>query len=390
MRKVFFWSHLCAGLTAGAVILVMSVTGVLLTYERQITEWADGYRVAPLAPGTPRLGVEALTAKVREARDVWPFAITLRADPQAPAAFAMGREGSVFVNPWTGELLGEGSQRARAFFRGVTDWHRWLGADGSSRKLGKAVTGASNLIFLAIVLSGIVLWWPKGFSVRQLAPITLFQGGIAGKARDFNWHNVIGFWSALPLVLVVTSGVVISYPWANNLVQRLSGSEPPPRPAAGPAAPGARGGPSAADMSYAGLDAAWAKAEAQVAGWQSVTLRAPLSADAPWTFSIDTSAGARRPSTRSQLVLDRRTGAIVRYEPYADLPRGRKVTGWLRFLHTGEAFGLPGQTIAGLASLGAVMLAWTGVSLALRRFAAWRQRRARQSVAAATEGAATA
>ncbi len=53
MRRVFFWSHLCAGLTAGAVILVMSVTGVLLTYERQITEWADGYQIAPLAPPTP-------------------------------------------------------------------------------------------------------------------------------------------------------------------------------------------------------------------------------------------------------------------------------------------------------------------------------------------------
>ena len=44
MRRVLLLVHLCAGLTAGAVILVMSVTGVLLTYERQITEWADGYQ----------------------------------------------------------------------------------------------------------------------------------------------------------------------------------------------------------------------------------------------------------------------------------------------------------------------------------------------------------
>ena len=39
-----------------------------------------------------------------------------------------------------------------------------------------------------------------------------------------------------------------------------------------------------------------------------------------------------------------------------------EVVGWLRFIHTGEAFGLAGHAIAGLASFGAVMLAWTGIT----------------------------
>lgn len=67
----------------------------------------------------------------------------------------------------------------------------------------------------------------------------------------------------------------------------------------------------------------------------------------------------------------------MRFEPYASQPRGQKTRGWLRFVHTGEAFGAFGQTIAGLASAGAVMLVWTGLSLALRRFAACRRRRSR-------------
>lgn len=386
IRKVLFWMHLAAGVSAGLVILVMSATGVLLTYERQMTEWADGYRVAPPAPDAPRLGVEALVARVREARGASPSSITLRADPAAPAAFALGREGTLFVDPYTGAPLGEGSKRARAFFHSVTDWHRWLGAQGDARPVGKGVTGASNLLFLFIVLSGIVLWWPRGASAKHIAPITLFQRGLRGKARDFNWHNVFGFWSALPLAFVVASAVVISYPWANDLAQRLAGSEPPPR-AASPRGPA---GPPPAEPSLEGLDRAWATAEAEVAGWQSLTLRVPASSDAPWSFSIDTSTGARRPSTRSQLVVDRRTGEVVRHELYAGQPPGRKVVGWLRFIHTGEAFGLVGQTIAGLASLGGVMLTWTGVALALRRFAAWRQRRARAREAAAPEGATTA
>jgi len=42
----------------------------------------------------------------------------------------------------------------------------------------------------------------------------------------------------------------------------------------------------------------------------------------------------------------------------------------LRFGHTGEVFGLAGQTVAGLASLGALVLGYTGLSLAIRRLRA--------------------
>lgn len=373
MRKALFWLHLCAGAAAGAVILVMSATGVLLTYERQITEWADGHRIVPPAPGAARLGVEALAARVFEARGAGASSLTLRTDPEAPAAFAFGRESTLFVDPYTGAVLGEGSKRARAFFRSVTDWHRWLGATGERRGAARAVTGAANLCFLFIVLSGIYLWWPSRLTARHLRPITLFKGGLRGKARDFNWHNVFGFWSALPLVFVVASGVVISYPWANALVQRLAGSAPD----RGGARPGGPRGEAPLDpASLSGLDEAWARAEAEVPGWRSLTVRVKAAPGAPWVFSIDTSAGARRPDTRTQLTVDGETGSNLEREGYEAMPAGRRAIGWLRFIHTGEAFGVAGQTVAGIASLGGVMLAWTGVALALRRFAAWRRRRA--------------
>jgi hypothetical protein len=51
---------------------------------------------------------------------------------------------------------------------------------------------------------------------------------------------------------------------------------------------------------------------------------------------------------------------------------------WLRFVRTGEYYGVWGQTIAGIASAGALILLWTGFALAIRRFIAWigRQRKA--------------
>ena len=68
LRRVIFWCHLVAGVCAGVVILIMSVTGVLLAYERQVTRWADtrGYVVARPGTDAPRLPLETLLAKVRE------------------------------------------------------------------------------------------------------------------------------------------------------------------------------------------------------------------------------------------------------------------------------------------------------------------------------------
>jgi uncharacterized iron-regulated membrane protein len=227
-RKILFWLHLSAGMLVGTVVLIMSVTGVLLTYERQTTAWVDRrYSAARPSFGAKRLPVETLVAKAREWRSAAPVTLSLRSEPEAPAAFSFGRESIVYINPYTGEILGEGSRGVRVFFRTVTDWHRWLGAQGENRTIARAITGARNLGFLFLVATGFCLWWPKQWAWRQLRNVTWFRRGLPGKARDFNWHNVIGFWSAVPLFVVVLSATVISYPWASNLVYRLVGEEPP-------------------------------------------------------------------------------------------------------------------------------------------------------------------
>jgi sulfite reductase (NADPH) flavoprotein alpha-component len=73
------------------------------------------------------------------------------------------------------------------------------------------------------------------------------------------------------------------------------------------------------------------------------------------------------------LTLNRATGNVVKWEPYSDNSTGRKLRSWFRGLHTGEALGFFGQTIAGLASLGGCFLVWTGFAMAWRRFRYWRR-----------------
>lgn len=397
-RKAVFWCHLAAGVFAGLVILIMSVTGVLLTYEKQIIAWADtrNYQVAPPAPGASRLSVETLLARAAEALPGTTITnVTLRAEASEPVAIALtnnpaagqGAARTVFVNPYTGAVMGEAPKGVRSFFRVVTDWHRWLGAGGENRAVGKAITGACNLAFLFIVVSGSYLWWPRTLTWPQFKNILWFKRGLPGKARDFNWHNVIGFWSALPLFIVVLSATVISYPWASNLVYRLVG-ENPPAPAAPPTqrpAPNNNGQPTGGAQAAPGtnapvnLDRLFARAEQQMPGWRAISLRLPGAADKQATFTLDAGYGGQ-PQKRATLTFDRTSGEVVRWEPFASFSTGRRLRTILRFAHTGEVAGIIGQTVAGLVSLGGAFLVWTGLALTLRRLRAWRARRARAEV----------
>jgi len=393
-RKTLFWLHLCTGVTAASVVLIMSVTGVLLMYQKQITAWADrAYRVAMPASGTTRLSLETLLFKARQSQSATPETVTWRADSTAPVALGFGRETVLYFNPYTGEMLGAGTKGIRAFFRVVTGWHRWLGTDGGTRAIARAVTGACNLGFLFLVVSGFFIWWPKQWTWPQLRNVTWFRRGLPAKARDFNWHNAIGFWSAIPLFVVVLSATVISYPWASNLVYRLVGEEPPGQNPPSPRRSGVlqsrqvagAGGlkwaemdgqtaePSS-DLNLNSIDSLWIWADQSLPGWQSLSVRVPRSMSAPLVFTIDQGNGGQ-PQMRAQLTLDRTTGAVLQWEPFSSLTAGRRVRTILRFAHTGEVAGIVGQTIAGIVSAGAAVLVYTGLALTWRRFSAWRVRR---------------
>lgn len=381
LRPLFFWFHLVAGLAAGLVVLGMAATGVLLTYERQLVDRAD----APVSRVAAHAAAKALPIEEQVRRAVAarpkavPTSVTVAADPRTATALALGREGVLYVDPYTGEPSGEGSRSLRGFFRSVTEIHRFLGAEGDRREIGRGATGAANLVFLALIVTGLYIWVPRNFTRRQVRAVAWFRRGLSGKARNFNWHNTIGLWIALPLLGIVASGAVMSYDWANALLYRLTGSEPPveaPRqsaPGGSPGGPGANrsGGaerPSAFDpASVAGIDRLFQTARGRVAGWRTITARLPKPEDESVSFSIARSHRGR-PDLRDTLELDRKSGAVVKWQPFSEQSAGRRARSWLRFLHTGEAGGLLGQSIAGAASAGTLVMVWTGFSLAFRRF----------------------
>ena len=107
-----------------------------------------------------------------------------------------------------------------------------------------------------------------------------------------------------------------------------------------------------------------------------MTTRFATSSKAPVVISVDEGHGGQ-PQKRTTFTIDRATSTVTKAEAFSSLTAGRRLRSWLRFAHTGEFYGVTGQTVAGLASAGGAMLVYTGFALAVRRWWAWLARRRR-------------
>lgn len=370
LRTTIFWMHLASGVVVGLVVLMMAVTGVLLTYERQLLDLtARGHQVAVPA-GSPPLSLSRLVEASRQS-SVQPTHVVIRADTAAPVEIRAGRTGSQLLDPYTGTPVSRANGQLGAFFDTVTRWHRWFDADGH-RAAARAVTGAANLAFLFLLLSGAYLWLPRIASRATLRSRLWFTGARSASQRDFNRHHVIGAWCLVPLVVIVATATVFSYGWANRLAYHLVGEEPQVRGAPATGSPTASAVAGALPLELL-LARAVAGFEAELGAWNAVTVTLPEPDSPQIRFQFDQGNGGQ-PQRRHGLTLDTATGEIASWARFDDQSPGTRLRAWIRFLHTGEALGIAGQTVAGLASLGAAFMVWTGLSLSLRRFRRHRRR----------------
>ncbi len=413
-RSVLFWTHLVCGLVAGLSIGIMCFTGATLAFESEMVSWAErDARRVDVPADARRLPIDELQKKIREAQpDARPSGIAISNDPRDAIVFQLGRDGALYANPYTGEIRTPASTRVHDFLHTMEDWHRVLAMGGDNRPIGKAINGACNLAFFGLAVTGLYIWMPRSWSWRSVRAVGLFKGGLSGKARDFNWHNVIGLWSAPVLIVLTLTAVPISYRWGTNLIFKIAGEEVPAQVQPGmngltsPAVEVPKPEPGTRPLSQEALIAA---VQAQFPRWELLTLRTGGGQRGPGA-----NAGGARPANQNQenrpanagerparsegdrargegrvpqavtiivkepgswprtatttVSLNPFTGGVLKREGYADLPKSRQIRSWTRFLHTGQALGLVGQLVAGLACLGGCVLVYTGFALAWRRF----------------------
>ena len=370
LRTALFWLHLTGGVAAGLAILSLAVSGALLGFERQLLAAAStlppkqGSRI-PLEQGLPKLVQAHAQAET--------LRITLARDGVQPARVQEGRGPATFVDTRSGMAIEDPAPRLRAALASLRAYHRWLTLSGVQRDQARGLLGAANLVFLGLILTGAVLWWPRILRWPWLRQqLTWRPAPPTAKARDLRLHHIIGAWAFLPLLIICASGTVFYYRWANDAVYTLAGETAPVRaPAPDPSGHALTPGSVAERFSALPLEAL---IESAVPGWTQLTVTLGGEASEPLRFSVDKSAGGQPQAVTTVTVFE---DGRVETASFATLSDGQRARRLLRFLHTGEALGIGGQVIATGASIGAAIMVWSGLALSTRRLilTPWRRRR---------------
>lgn len=340
MRKAVFWLHLTLGLAAGLVLGMQALTGALLAYEPALLQ-------ANLPAATALSGAELEPATKGLSFRRWQVA---RTDTGLSAQGQL-TDGRLLSLP-TATVPSE-APAIMGFLATTKEIHRWFAAEGPLRDKARIVTGASAAILVALSLSGLVLWWPRTRAAWRSA-LSFPRGFSRRKPWWRQLHLALGFWLLLPLLVAAVTGTLLAFPG-------LLGPTPKPgaRPARAPAA--VTGFPREALSRLTTLAPHWAELDmraTQAGGWQ-VRIRPALDSPDFARDSVEISAeGQAQPLRR-----------------YSDQDALQKLKAWVRYTHTGEAFGLWGQTLALITSLSLLLLVWSGVTLSLLRLRSWQSRR---------------
>nr|WP_314076269.1 sulfite reductase flavoprotein subunit alpha [uncultured Roseococcus sp.] len=380
IRSILFTLHWLIGITAGTVLMVVGVTGALMSFEDEILLQLNRGVMTVEARAEPALAPDALVAALTRQVPGRPAFLMVQAEPgRAARAFVVPpgetsarRGGAVYLDPYDGTLLG--AARGEATFRFIREIHRWL-AWGD---IGRAITGGSAICLVILAATGLYLRWPR----RLLDWRNWFAMRLALRGRALFWelHSVLGTW-VLPLYLLAAlTGLTWSYNWYRDAVWTLAGVPIPQRAGAPPAGGGgaAGGAPRARPQGRAlDLGAAWtAFVEAAPHGYSRAILRLPAQPGQPLRVSyLD-------PHPPNSVAMNQITigadGRVVEHTRFEALPAGHRLVFSRLALHTGEYFGLGGRIAMMVASLLMPLFGVTGWLLYLGRR---RQKRAAKALA---------
>jgi uncharacterized iron-regulated membrane protein len=270
----------------------------------------------------------------------------------------------IFVNPYTAAITGEMNPR-ESFFHTVEQLHRGLVAG----KIGKLVMGVSATIFLFILATGVVLWWPA--TRKALTPRLRVKWGSGWKRLNHDFHIVLGFYASLLLLIMALTGVGMSFEWVGEGINKLTNSpmqRPEPPVSARPAEGATAFGP----------DAALALARRQTPDAESYALQLPREPNGSIRVAI-LRTGQTFENATDEVYLDQYSGQVLRRQAYEQRPLGQLLRGSFKPIHTGAVFGWPTKALALVVSLLGAAFPITGTIMWLNRLKKERKRRRKLS-----------
>lgn len=365
MKKLFRKIHLWLSVPFGLIITVICLSGAALVFENEIMELCHHnlYHVkkAEAAP----LPIDQLLEKVAKTLPDSVSITEVSISPNPERAYQVNlskpRRASIYVNQYTGEVNGK-YERA-PFFTFMFKMHRWLldsAKPGESISVGKLIVGISTLMFVVILVSGIIIWWPRTRkALRNSLKIAVSKGW---KRFWYDLHVAGGMYTLILLLAMALTGLTWSFSWYRTGFYKIFGAEVQQG-----------GGHVSTEKRNEAHPHSKKNRHSPFAHWQEVYEQ--LRKNNPEYKQITLSKGSANVSfsrfgnqrAGDKYTFNPRNGEITESALYKDSDRAGKIRGWIFSVHVGSWGGTFTQILTFIAALLGAALPLTGYYLWIRR-----------------------
>jgi uncharacterized iron-regulated membrane protein len=365
MKKTFRTLHLYLSLAAGLFIVISCITGIIMVFEEEINHQINHQRyfvekkmnrlpldqlVQAAEKKTVNSNLSSIKVYENPTRTVEISFVSTNTDQKKESKSKPNL--ITFVNPYTAEVI-EVYNKKEAFFTKVEMLHRFL----LSKKggIGQYVMGYSATIFLFILITGIILWWPKTKLIINQRLKIKWDSNI--KRLIFDLHAVTGFYTSIFLIVIVLTGLVMSFKWVNNGIFAITASKQE-----NPEPPKSTIKNQKNSVSVETIHALSKKSFNQA---KNYNIKVPQDSVDIFTVSVlNKNASSNQINT---FYVDQYSGKIIGQIPYAEKNLGQKIRSYIKPLHTGELFGMPHKILNFFICLFALSFPVTGLMLWFNR-----------------------
>jgi uncharacterized iron-regulated membrane protein len=356
-KKAIGKIHLWLGLTSGLVVFIVSITGCIYAFQSEIQDLTQSYRFVEIQnkPKLPPSTIKAIVEKAVPNKNI--HSVTYERPGRAAIVTIYHYEPTyyylVYVNPYTGEVL-KAKNMDEDFFRFILDGHFYLWLPD---KIGQPVVASATLIFVILMISGLILWWPKNKSATKQR----FSIKWNAKWRRVNYdlHNVLGFYMTWVTIIIAVTGLVWGFQWFSKAYYfALSGGKTEKlyyEPESGKALTTANAEPA--------IDRIWKKMIIETPETATIEVHPPETPKSTIVTATTTDADVywKHDYRYFDQYTLKEVSVTSTYGRLKDLSAADKIMRMNYDIHVGALFGLSGKILACCASLIAASLPVTGV-----------------------------
>jgi len=359
-------AHLWLGLTSGLIVLLLGITGCIFVFSVEITNWLRNDAMYVKEVKDTRLPTNLLWENTQKTIGAGKTISSAKVsnNPEKAVVFTCYKAGdknalfyfstidqfySVYADPYTGKVLGVYDEELD-FFHIIKMLHWSLLISGP---VGQQITGWATFIFVVMLITGIILWWPKNKAARKQRFWFKWKDTTKWRRKNYDLHNILGFYVATVAIIIAFSGMVYAFTWFQGLVYVIgSRSITPP---AVLTATSVINKESDKDVAF---NTALANAMKKYHEADAFSISKPADS----TASIDVYI-AQYPDVyyvAHQMKFDQYTGKFLAEKNHDDKNFGEKLITANYDIHVGAILGLPGKIIAFIASFISAMLPVSG------------------------------